>query len=187
MISREECDGDLRWVVPPCSLALLPRKSSKGSDIHAVDRCDWGIALGHEGHLTEFMCPYTGVKRKTKSFTAFTLSPGQNAWHTLGLPSPLVPKSSFQRTAEHSNPGCTIIVLPFRLEPMKTNPVVEGIKLSDTPMQGQPMIHMFDNQGHLLLTDPETGQVFNSDKVAVPELLKLLGITRDPNIDFDSE
>eukprot|EP01050_Picozoa_sp_SAG11_P008753 SAG11_NODE_786_length_7172_cov_3.635939_5_plen_90_part_00 len=48
------------------------------------------------------------------------------------------------------------------------------------------MIHMFDNQGHLLLTDPETGQVFNLDKAAVPELLKLLGITRDPNIDFDS-
>eukprot|EP01050_Picozoa_sp_SAG11_P039263 SAG11_NODE_16432_length_547_cov_1.640625_1_plen_135_part_01 len=50
MISREECDGDLGWIIPPCSLALLPRKSSKGSDIHAVDRCDWGIALGHEGH-----------------------------------------------------------------------------------------------------------------------------------------
>eukprot|EP01050_Picozoa_sp_SAG11_P001726 SAG11_NODE_79_length_17750_cov_28.445980_2_plen_194_part_00 len=96
------------------------------------------------------------------------------------------PRAVSSETAEHSNPGCTIIVLPFRLEPMKTNPVVEGIKLSDTPMQGQPMIHMFDNQGHLLLTDPETGQVFNSDKVAIPELLKLLRITRDPNIDFDS-
>ena len=165
---------------------MVPRKSSKGSDLTAIDRCDWMIALGNKGHLTEFLCPYSGRTRHSKSFTCFKLSPGQNAWHFLGRPSPLIPKSCLPRQSEMDNPCCTIVVLPFDLEPMDTNPVIDGLLQSDMPLAGQPKIHNFDHSGRLLLTDPTTGEIVNSGQTAVPELLRLLEVTRNPNIDFDS-
>ena len=100
-ISRAQCDKDLLAINVPGSLALCTDKDTKGSDLDQIDRCAWGIFLGTKGmnqvdmgHLFIIENPFTKTHRHTKSMTDLQLTPYQNAhenaWSTLGLPTPLV-------------------------------------------------------------------------------------------------
>ena len=65
---------------------------AKGSAIKPKTR--WGICIGQERDQPVFMCPYTKVKFRSKSFTAFRLRQGLSFIKFLGLKNFAVSRAS---------------------------------------------------------------------------------------------
>ena len=137
----------------PGTLVLCTDKDTKGSDLQRIDRCSWGIILGTKGmnqvdpgHLSIIVNPFTKTQRHSKSITILTTAPGQNAWSTLGLPTPTQSaKSSVPRSGDESFPAVGIIKLLFLLETMRPNLTISGFKMHDQDLDGEPVLKMFDN------------------------------------------
>ena len=114
-----------------------------------------------------------------------TLTAGQNAWSTLGIPTPNMPKTSVPRAGDHSVPAIHLIKLPFELKPIVPNSVISGFKLHDQGFTDGPVLQMFDNSGHHLTTDLEMGDL-NTGELALPDILNQLGIIKKPELSSDS-
>ena len=191
--SRTQCDRDLMHINVPGTLVLCTDKDTKGSDLQRIDRCSWGIILGTKGmnqidigHLSIIENPFTKTHRHSKSITILAMVPGQNAWSTLGLPTPTQSaKSSVPRSGDESFPAVCIIKLPFSLETMRPNPTISGFKMHDQDFDGEPVLKMFDNSGHRLTTNPQTGHL-ETGRLALPDILEQLEITEIPNLDSSS-
>eukprot|EP01052_Picozoa_sp_SAG31_P025667 SAG31_NODE_2264_length_6057_cov_6.828634_1_plen_367_part_00 len=133
-----------------------------------------------------FLNPYTNNTRISKSFMILNLASGRNAWEVLGLPSPLCPKNSTIRgTPETSRPPITVIKLPLIIPDILHNPVLDGIKSQGLGRHDHPLVRMFDNEGYDLISDPNTGDLKRGHR-ALPDILRALDITRQPEIDYDS-
>ena len=176
----------------PSSLVLCTDKDTKGSDLDRIDRCSSGIVLGTKGmnqvdmgHLSIIENPFTKTHRHTKSMTVLQLAPGQNAWSTVGLPTPLLPKSSILRSGDQNFPAVNIIKLPSTLESIQPNTVIAGFKMHDQDFHDDPVLKMFDNSGHRLTTDPHTGEL-HTGQLALPAILEQLDIIERPNLDSNS-
>ena len=131
----------------PGNLVLCTDKDTKGSDLDRIDRCSWGIVLGTKGmnqidcgHLLTIENPFSKTQRDTKSITVMTLTAGQNAWSTLGIPTPNMPKTSVPRAGDHSVPAIHLIKLPFELKPIVPNSVISGFKLHDQEFTDGPVL-----------------------------------------------
>ena len=191
-ISRAQCDKDLLAMNVPGSLVLCTDKDSKGSDLDRIDRCSWGIVLGTKGtnqvdmgHLSLIENPFTRAHRHTKSLTVLQMAAGQSAWSTLGLPTPLLPKTSVIRSGDQSFPTVNIIKLPYHLDPIQPNPVILGFKMHDQDFHDDPVLKMYDNSGRRLTTDPHTGEL-QTGQLALPDILEQLDITKQPDMDSDT-
>ena len=66
--------------------ALCRCPKTKGSDLEPFAR--WGINLKITGRVNTWLCPYSGARFKSRTFSAYKLREGLNAWQFLGLPNP---------------------------------------------------------------------------------------------------
>ena len=81
--SRHQIYRELDSYISVGSLGLCRVPSSKGSDIEP--RVRWGVAIGHRGKVTNWMCPYVHSRFKSRTFHAYTLRTGLNYSQFLGL------------------------------------------------------------------------------------------------------
>ena len=81
-VSRHQVYAELDAYVSVGTPALC-KTGSKGSSLEP--RVRWGIAIANRGRVVKWMCPFTGTRFRTSSFTAFTLKSGMNFSQFLGL------------------------------------------------------------------------------------------------------
>ena len=191
---RKTCDRDLLAMNVPLQLALVTDKQSKGSDLSRLDRCTQAITLGlktnsclNVSRIHVMFNPFSGRTRVAKSFIILPMAPGRNAWEVLGLRQPLCPKTSHLRpTSERSTPAITLVKLPVLVADVVPNAVIEGVKTHGLgEIVGPPLIRMFDPAGNDLIPNSVSGTL-DRGTVALPDILRVLDITRDPEIDYDS-
>ena len=113
------------------------------------------------------------------------LAPGQNAWQLLGLTPPApISISAVPRQGENSHPGITIIKLPYDLSAILPNASITGLTLHDQPMDGEPVVKIFDVNGLRMLTN--SAGSLEKGPMALPNILEQLEIIEKPSIDFGS-
>lgn len=191
-ISRRDCDNVIVNTEVPGTPCLITDHHTKGSDLDKISRADWAIYLGcrgissiDPGNLPIFENLFTGTQRATKSFTAMPLAPGQNAWQLLGLTPPApISVSAVPRQGENSHPGITIIKLPYDLSAILPNASITGLTLHDQPMDGEPVVKIFDVNGLRMLTN--SAGSLEKGPMALPNILEQLEIIEKPSIDFGS-
>ena len=86
-ISRHQVYRELGCYIGCGRPALCRVSSAKGSDLEP--RVRWGIALDRRGKVTLWLCPWTLARFRSRTFTAYELREGLNAFQFLGLKSQL--------------------------------------------------------------------------------------------------
>ena len=108
-ISRNQVYRELDSYVGIGTPALCHLPKVKGSDLEPKVR--WGIAIGHRGKVTRWMCPFTHTQFKSRSFTAHILRQGLNWSQFLGL-GDIAPSKQSKMIASYDEDEQWTIELP---------------------------------------------------------------------------
>jgi len=171
--SRRQIDRELSYYVGVGTPCIVHDKRVKGSALRPKTR--WGIACGMYREQVWFLCPFTGDKFRSKSYTAYRLKSGLSPWQFLRLPQP---KSSRKSMAipNDRHEGKNIIHLrePLAHEEYKfidCSPRIESDfdllnKIRDrdsTEPESRGSIHVKSHEGRLISVDKDDGEMYYVD------------------------
>jgi hypothetical protein len=171
--SRRQIDRELSYYVGVGTPCLVHDARVKGSALAPKTR--WGIACGMYREQVWFICPFTGSKWKSKSYSAYRLKSGVNPWQFLRLPQP---ESSRKSMAIPSDVNTSEDVVYLRDPKVDVEykfvdcsprfpPSHPGANLSDEErtQESGGSLHVRSHDGRLLSVDKEDGEMFYSNKV----------------------
>ena len=179
-IDRTECNKTVRWYLKTGTPAIISRVKSKGGkkllnggNITTMTRSVWAVSLMQVGHMTLFETVAGGDLIMTKSYVAFSLLPGQNAWHFTGRVPPALSNASLRRRSQENDfPTEQIVKLPVLFsEPMAQNEVLGGVTMMGTGGDEQPRVIVLDKDSRVVKASGPDGEfVTTTQVVKLPEL-----------------
>ena len=181
-ISRRQCDKIIHHSISVGTPCLVTIPHVKGSDIHNIARCKWGVAIKQYGDLPIFECPFTGSIFRSKGYVVFHLQPGQDAWTFLGLESPVLSAAQYKRTPGRDEPLQHYVQLDIPTTTITPNPVIESIETAQTQT---PRIVTLDKHGTIFVPDSTGTLVPTLDKI--PALAIEPAVTEYTTIGLNSQ
>ena len=167
--SRRQIDRELSYFIPPGTPCLV-QTEAKGSALEPKTR--WGVAVAMFREQVIFICPYTGVEFRSKSYAAFRLQDGLNYLQFLGLPE--VETARGRVAIPFEIEGGVVVKLPKHNQGLKNQakePVL-GVEVAGDMVTNPPIIHSTTETtsklgGHLKIYDSQGRRAVGPDLTPV--------------------